>query len=467
MMKTIGMRSLCICMAVLLGIITLTTNADHHGAEATDDVNVKQYWPQWRGPFATGVANDANPPTTWSETENIKWKVPIPGMGHATPIVWEDRIFIQTAIKGEMPETPQQENGEVDNPPEESRRGRRRGRRRSTPQPNYKFDLIAYNRSNGDVIWQKTLREIAPHEGIHNTASFASNSPITDGEHIYAYFGSRGLYCLDMDGNLIWEKDIGLMMKSGTFGEGSCPIIHGNTIVILQDHEGQSFIIALDKKTGDELWRIDRDERTSWTTPIVVEVDGKPQVIVAATNRSRGYDLENGDVIWECGGMTRNVVPTPVADNGFVYLISGFRGAALQAINLAHAKGDISNSNEAIAWEYNEDTPYVPSPVLHGDVIYFLSGNNGVLTAIDINTGSVHYGPMRLPNIKMVYSSIVAAGEKVYIASRDGDVVVIKHGPEFEILAENKLEDSFNASPAIVGSELYLRGSQNLYCITE
>jgi len=371
-MKTIGMRSLCICMAVLLGIITLTTNADHHGAEATDDVNVKQYWPQWRGPFATGAANDANPPKTWSETENIKWKVPIPGMGHATPIVWEDRIFIQTAVQGEMPETPQQENEEVENPPEESRRGRRRGRRRSTPQPNFKFNLITYNRSNGDVIWQKTLRGIAPHEGIHSTASFASNSPITDGEHIYAYFGSRGLYCLDMDGNLIWEKDIGLMMKSGTFGEGSCPIIHGNTIVILQDHEGQSFIIALDKKTGDELWRIDRDERTSWTTPIVVEVDGKPQVIVAATNRSRGYDIENGDVIWECSGMTRNVVPTPVADNGFVYLISGFRGAALQAINLTHAKGDISNSDEAISWEYHEDTPYVPSPLLHGNVIYFL-----------------------------------------------------------------------------------------------
>jgi len=366
------MRSLCICMAVLLGIITLTTNADHHGAEATDDVNVKQYWPQWRGPFATGAANDANPPKTWSETENIKWKVPIPGMGHATPIVWEDRIFIQTAVQGEMPETPQQENEEVENPPEESRRGRRRGRRRSTPQPNFKFNLITYNRSNGDVIWQKTLRGIAPHEGIHSTASFASNSPITDGEHIYAYFGSRGLYCLDMDGNLIWEKDIGLMMKSGTFGEGSCPIIHGNTIVILQDHEGQSFIIALDKKTGDELWRIDRDERTSWTTPIVVEVDGKPQVIVAATNRSRGYDIENGDVIWECSGMTRNVVPTPVADNGFVYLISGFRGAALQAINLTHAKGDISNSDEAISWEYHEDTPYVPSPLLHGNVIYFL-----------------------------------------------------------------------------------------------
>ncbi|RKU29802.1 hypothetical protein C6497_05515 [Candidatus Poribacteria bacterium] len=467
MLKTIAIKTFYICVAVLLGIITLSTNADHHGAETTDDANLKKYWPQWRGPFATGVAIDANPPTTWSETENIKWKVPIPGMGHATPIIWEDRIFVQTAIQGKMPETPPQENPEVENPPEESRRGRRRGRRNNTPQPNYTFELLAYDRSNGDVIWQKTLRETVPHEGMHNTASFASNSPITDGEHIFAYFGSRGLYCLDMDGNLIWEKDIGLMRKSGTFGEGSCPIIYGNTIVILQDHEGQSFIVALDKKSGDELWRIDRDERTTWTTPIVVEEAGKPQVIVAATNRSRGYDIENGDVIWECGGMTRNVVPTPVADNGFVYLISGFRGAALQAINLAHAKGDISYSDEAIAWQYQADTPYVPSPLLHGDVIYFLSGNRGILSAIDTNTGSVNYGPIRLPNMQMVYSSIVAAGDNVYIASRDGNVVVVKHGADFEIIAENKLDDSFNASPAIVGSELYLRGSQNLYCIAE
>ena len=272
---------------------------------------------------------------------------------------------------------------------------------------------------------------------------------------------------MDMDGNLKWEKDIGTMRKRNTFGEGSCPIIHDDIIVIVQDHEGQSFITALNKHTGDELWKTDRDERTTWTSPIVVEHNGHAQVIVPATNRSMSYDLVTGDVLWECSGMTSNVIPSPVSSDEYVYLISGFRGAALQAINLANADGDITGSETAISWEYHRDTPYVPSPLLQGDIIYFLKGNNGILSAINIKTGALLYGPQRLRGISNVYSSIVGAADRVYIASRNGTVLVIKHGPEFEILAENKLGDSFNASPVIVGSELYLRGTQNLYCIAE
>ena len=362
-MKKTTFLTIFVCVLAIFALYTLQTIADQHASKSEQNLNFENNWPHWRGPHATGAAVNANPPTTWSETENIRWKVRIPGMGHATPIVWEDRIFIQTAIKGKMPKT-QTQNTEAENPPEDSRR-RRRGRRRNEVFPSYKFDLIALNRSDGSVLWQKTLRETPPHEGIHETASFASNSPITDGEHIYAYFGSRGLYCLDMAGNLKWEKDIGKMQKRNTFGEGSCPIIHGNTIVILQDHEGPSFITALDKRTGDELWKMDRDERTTWTSPIVVEHGGKAQVIVTATNTSRSYDLETGEVLWECGGMTGNVIPTPVAADGLVYLISGFRGAALQAVNIANAVGDITGSTEAIAWEYNEDTPYVPVSYTH------------------------------------------------------------------------------------------------------
>ena len=463
-MKRIAPVALCICALAMFALYSATT-ADQHATKTEQTSNFEQNWHHWRGPHVTGAAAKADPPTTWSETENIRWKVPIPGTGHATPIIWEDKIFVQTAIKGQMPK-PQTENAEGEAPPEDSRRGRRRGRRGGDPLPTYKFDLLAYNRSNGDILWQKTLREVAPHEGIHSTASFASNSPVTDGEHIYAYFGSRGLYCLDMEGNIKWEKDIGQMRKRNTFGEGSCPIIHGDTIVILQDHEGPSFITALDKHTGDEIWKIDRDERTTWTSPIIVEHGGKAQVIVAATNRSRSYDLENGDLLWECSGMTGNVIPTPIADDGFVYLISGFRGAALQAINLTNAAGDITDSEEAIAWEYNRDTPYVPSPLLHGDILYFLKGNN-VLTAVNTTTGTPHYGPKRVNGINGIYASIVGAADRVYIAARNGAVAVIQHGHEFEVLAVNTLDDSFNASPAIVGSELYLRGSQYLYCIAE
>ena len=434
---------LTICIFALAAVVVL----------ASQPVGFEKNWHHWRGPHATGAAVDANPPTTWSETENIRWKVAIPGMGHAAPIIWEDKIFIQTAIEVKANES------EKDDNPFSGFFGGNKG-------PLYKFDLLAINRSDGSILWQKTLREIQPHEGTHGDATYASNSPVTDGEYIYAYFGSRGLYCVDMMGNVKWEKDIGTMYKRNTFGEGSSPVLHGNTLVIVQDHEGDSFITALDKRTGDVLWKTDRDERTTWFSPIVVEDNGKAQVVTTGTNRVRSYDLETGKLLWDGDGLTANSIPSPVAAEGFVYLMSGFRGSEFKAVYLAKANGDIRNSG-AIAWEYNRDTPYVPSPLLYKDAIYFLKQNKGILSAFDIKTGEARYGPERLQGVSGVYASIVGAGDRVYIAGRNGTVNVVQHGPYFKILAENKLDDSFNASPAIVGSELYLRGGQHLYCIAE
>ena len=434
---------LTICIFALAAVVVL----------ASQPVGFEKNWHHWRGPHATGAAVDANPPTTWSETENIRWKVAIPGMGHAAPIIWEDKIFIQTAI-----EVKANESEKDDNPFSGFFGGNK--------EPLYKFDLLAINRSDGSILWQKTLREIQPHEGTHGDATYASNSPVTDGEYIYAYFGSRGLYCVDMMSNVKWERDIGTMYKRNTFGEGSSPVLHGNTLVIVQDHEGDSFITALDKRTGDVLWKTDRDERTTWFSPIVVEQDGKAQVITTGTNRVRSYDLETGKLLWDGDGLTANSIPSPVAAEGFVYLMSGFRGSEFKAVYLAKANGDITDSG-AIAWEHDRDTPYVPSPLLYKNTIYFLKENRGILTAFDIKTGEAHYGPKRLQGVSGVYASIVGAGDHVYIAGRNGVVNVLQHGPEFSIIAENTLDDSFNASPAIVGSELYLRGGQYLYCIAE
>ena len=444
---------LTICVFVLAAVATLAAQPD----------GFEENWHHWRGPYATGTAaTKANPPTTWSETENIRWKVAIPGSGHAAPIIWEDKVFIQTAIKSEAPEM-EEEKSDDDNP---FSGFFQEGRGRGGSEGWFKFDLIAIDRNTGDILWQKTLKETAPHEGTHGDATFASNSPVTDGEYVYAYFGSRGLYCVDMMGDVKWEKDIGMMYKSNTFGEGSSPALYGNTLVIQQDHEGNSFITALDKRTGDVIWKIDRDERTTWSSPIVVEFDGKPQVITTGTNRIRSYDLATGDLLWYGDGLTRNSIPSPVAANGYVYLMSGFRGNVFRGIQLAAATGNISGS-DAIVWEYNRDTPYVPSPLLHKGIIYFLKSNNGILTAFNIETGSVYYGPQRLQGVSGVYASIVGASDRVYIAGRNGVVNVIQHGPEFKVLAENKLDESFNASPAIVGSELYLRGVNHLYCIAE
>lgn len=464
-MKTLMTNLLLLSSLVIFTIYSLNIFADNHSESEILSNNIEKNWHHWRGPHINGNASESNPPIRWSESENIRWKVQIPGFGHATPIIWEEKIFIQTAIPSEMTNN---ENSDEESQLEGSRSGRRRGRRgnRNRSLQKFKYVLLALNRSDGSEIWKKTLREITPHEGIHSDASYASNSPITDGEHIYAYFGSRGLYCLDMMGNLKWERDIGIMRKRNAFGEGSCPIIHGNTIVILQDHEGQSFIIALDKRSGDELWKEYRDEPTTWTSPIVVDYNGISQVIVPASNRTRSYNLSNGEIVWECGGLTRNVIPSPIYMDGHIYVVSGHGGSSFQSINLDLAEGDITGT-DAVEWQYNYDTPYVPSPIISDDIIYFLKRNDNILTALDRHSGKVLYGPVRIQGISNVYSSIVGAEDRLYIASRNGTVAVIKQGSTFEKLATNILDDSFNASPVIVGSELFLRGTEYLYCIAE
>ena len=466
-------RTRCCTTSIHLGVLCLVAISLSRLELSADTAGE---WPQWRGPDGTGVAPHSNPPVEWSEKENIRWKVAIPGKGHASPIVWGDRIFLLTAIEtDEIGETqPTEEVGEaptVEKPAEERRwrrrgRGRWRGMRGITPKNVHEFAILALNRQDGTVLWQRTLRRELPHEGTHNDGSWASISPVTNGEYVYVSFGSRGLYCLDMEGNLKWEKNLGRMTIRMGFGEGSSPVLLDDRLIVNWDHEGDSFIVALSKKTGEELWRVPRDEQTSWATPLVVEHDGRSQIITNGTRRVRSYDGKNGELIWETGGMTPNAIPSPVAAGGVVYLISGFRGNALLAIPLASASGDITDS-DAIAWSLDRDTPYVPSPLLYGDNLYFLKENSGILTCLDPATGNHRFGPQRLEGIEGVYTSPVGAAGRVYIAGRNGATLVIRQGPEFEVLAENHLDESFTASAAIAGDEIFLRGQTSLYCIGE
>ncbi len=432
--------------------LLLITSAAAIGAESEAD----RYWPQWRGPSADGVARNANPPLSWSESENVAWKVPIPGKGSSSPIIWDDTIFVSTAVPiGEPTKTPE---------PEPTGGGRRRGPRGIQPTQVQQFTILAIRRSDGGVAWKKILSETLPHEGTHPTGTWASPSPVTDGEHVYAFFGSWGLYCLTMDGEVVWQKDFGDMQIRLGFGEGSSPALFGDRIVVTWDHQGQSFIVALDKNTGREIWRKDRDEITSWASPLIVDFEGKPQVVTNATNKVRSYDLGSGELIWETTGMTTNVIPTPIFSDGLVFVTSGFRGNALLAIRLADARGDIAGSS-AIAWSLDKDTPYTPSPVLVDNTLYFLKRNNGVLSSFDARTGQIRYGPVRLEDVPNVYASPVSAANRVYIAGREGTTLVLEHGPEFKVLSVNPLDDGFDASPAIVDDELYLRG-KNLYRIS-
>lgn len=417
---------------------------------------VERYWAQWRGPLGTGVAPHADPPVEWSERKNVRWKAEIHGKGSSSPVVWGDRVFVTTAVPvGERVASPE---------PELAPGGQQRRRRNISPDAEQEFVLLAFDRRTGREVWRKTLRKELPHEGTHPTGTWASNSPVTDGTHVFAYFGSRGLYALDMKGNLVWEKDLGDMTIKLGFGEGSSPALYGDKLILTWDHEGDSFIVALDKRTGEELWRVPRDERTAWATPLVVEHQGKAQVITNATNRVRSYELETGKLLWEASGMTDNTIPSPVASGGMVYVTSGFRGNALLAIRLDGARGDITGSDR-IAWKLDRDTPYVPSPLLYGDTLYILKSNTGILSALNARTGKEFYGPVRLDAIPNVYASPVGAANRVYIVSREGSAVVLAHGPEFKILATNTLDDGFDASPALVDGEIFLRGRKYLYCL--
>lgn len=423
--------------------------------------NEKTSWPQWRGPMDTGVALPGNPPSEFGENTNLKWKTEIPGKGHATPIVWGNQIILLTAVPIEKADIEEPEPDEA----EEGQSGRRQRMSFSETDLVHEFKVISVNKKTGEIDWEKTVTEEVPLEKTHGLGSWASNSPVTDGKFIYAYFGSRGLYCLDFKGNIIWEKDWGQMEKHMSFGEGSSPALYKNRIVVLWDHNGESFIVALDTKTGDEIWKIDRDEGTSWSSPLILEVNDKPQVITNATNKVRSYDLETGEIIWESTGMTRNVIPNPIYGDGILYLMSGYRGEALQAIDLANAKGDITGT-DVILWEYNQDTPYTPCPVLMDGYLYFLRVNNGALTCLDARTGEVQYSKEKVEGISSIFSSPTGAGGMLYIAGTE-NVTVVKAGPEFEIISQNPLDDTFHASPVIIGDELFLRGFKSLYCFSK
>jgi outer membrane protein assembly factor BamB len=401
-------------------------------------VDYESNWPNWRGPLANGVAPKGNPPVSWSESINIKWRTAIRGKGFSTPIVWDKYVFVTTAIQ-------------------------KGGVAGSATIP-YIFNVVALNRNDGKILWEKTVADEEVQDRIHQTASHVSNSPVTDGKFLYAYFGSRGLYCLDFKGNILWKKDFGQMQKRNNFGEGSSPALYGNKIVVQWDHEGQSEIFCVDKNTGKDLWKKERDEPSSWSTPLIVKYNGKVQVITTASNKVRSYDLENGDLIWECSGLTGNVIPDAVFGDGILYVMSGYSGNALLAIRMADARGDISGTN-AIVWSANVNTPYVPSPLLINKRLYFLRQNSGALSCLDAATGKAYYAIKMLTNLGVVYNSPVYADGRIYQLGGTGLTYTLKDGPELEIISANKLDDSFAASPAIAGDEIFLRGLKYVYCI--
>ena len=431
--------------------------------------NAASQWPSWRGPQANGVATDAHPPIQWSETNHVQWKVALPGRGSSTPILWDDQVFILTAIPT-GPEAAAETADASGQPPDRSERPRRGGAGGGggmvdRPTRAQQFTVLSFDRKTGKLRWTQSPRTQLPHEGHHKDHGFASASPVTDGKHLIVSFGSFGLYGYDLKGKLLWEKDLGDMRTRNSFGEGSSPALDGNTVVVLWDHEGDDFIVALDKRDGRELWRQTRDEPTGWCTPLIVSHGGRKQVIVNGTNKIRSYDLKDGKLLWECAGQTVNAIPSAVASQDRVFVMSGYRGNALQALRLDRS-GDLTGT-DGIVWSHAKSTPYVPSPLLVSDTLYFVSNNSALLSAFDAVTGKAHFEAERLDGLNGVYASPVAADGRIYVVGRDGNTAVLRQGPRLEVLAKNHLEDGFDASPAIVGRQIFLRGRQSLYCISE
>jgi len=414
------------------------------------------HWPQWRGPFFNGMAR-GDAPTVWSDTKNIKWKAEIPGRGFSTPVIWGDKIFLTTAIP----------TGKAVEPPASAPAEGRRGGGGAGPLVEHRFELLCLDRKTGKVLWQKTAKTATPHEGYHRAyGSFASNSPITDGRYVYASFGSRGLYAYDFNGKLIWEKDFGVQMKMRlAFGEGAAPLLLRDQLFVVFDHEAGSFIVAVDKRNGKELWRTTRDEPSSWSTPLAIEHNGRTEIVVSATNRVRSYDARTGKVVWESAGLGSNVIPVPVTHNGMVFVMSGHRDPKLMAIKLGK-EGDLTGS-DAIAWSHTRGLAYTTSPVLYDNKLYVVT-DNGMVSAFNATTGEPYYAQTRLPKASNLKASPVGANGKLYLATEDGDVVVLKMGEKFEVLSVNTLEDQvFIATPVIADGELFLRGQNTLFCISE
>lgn len=417
---------------------------------APDDAEAN--WHQWRGPYGNGrAADNAKPPLKWSAESGVKWIASLPGNGSATPVVWQDQLFALSA---------EETNRKADAPPSAAADAKT-----SPPGTFHRFHVTCVDRSTGRIIWDDVASEEVPHEGHHPTHTYAGGSPLTDGERLYASFGSRGIFCYTLDGKRLWSKDLGDMRTRFGWGEAVTPALAGELLIVNWDQEEDSFVCALDVHTGDEVWRVARpDEKTSWNTPFITRFQDRTLAIINGSGKARAYDAANGSVMWECGGQTTNAIPSPVRFEDFVVCMSGYRGAAAVAIPL-NATGDVTGA-PSLLWSHGNGTPYVPSPALSGHRLYFTGGNSDVLTCLDVRTGQPLIDRQRLSGAGDLYASPLAAGGHVYFVGRQGTTVVLRDDESSEVVASNTIADQFDASPVAVGDQLFLRSWTKLYCIS-
>jgi len=417
-----------------------------------------QNWPGWRCD-GQGISPEKNLPLKWSEDEGVKWKTSIPGTGHSSPIVWGNRIFVTTAV--------------AEDPNVETFRGGvyMGGNRPKPDESAYAYLVICLDTDQGKVLWSKAVVRQNPKTRRHTKNTYASETPVTDGKYVFASFGSAGLYCVDFDGNIVWQRDLGLMRRQRGWGTGASPVLFRNTVIFNCDSDDDSYIATFDKATGDQVWRTERNEGSSWGTPFLLEAGDHTTIVTNASRRMRGYDAATGKLLWECAGGSMITVPSPVATQELVFLSSGHSllpNRPIVAVR-TEASGDITpprgqSQSDGVAWLHRSGGAYVTSPIAIGEYLY-VPQDRGSLTCYEAKTGKVVYENQKLGARNTITASPVAGDGRIYIQTEDGECYVVKPGPEFEILAVNKLDEVFCASPAVSTGKIFLRGRKHLYCI--
>jgi outer membrane protein assembly factor BamB len=414
-------------------------------------------WSQWRGPDSSGVSGESNLPAEWNTDRNIRWKAAIPGRGHSSPVIWENRIFLTTGVEGEVV------------PGAKAVKHLLEGQEFKHPDAlgadrKHTLKVLCLDRDSGRILWEKTAYEGTVYDDRHRKGSFASPTATTDGEHVYAWFGSEGLYCYDFAGELVWKVSLGPIATLG-MGTASSPVLHENLIILQCDEDNgeKSFVVALDKTTGKQVWKNERKVQASWSSPLIVRGPQRSELVCSGNEWIVSYDPKAGKELWRAKGVESNAIPSPVAGLGMVFVSAGFPVKRTYAIKLG-GSGDLSGAS-GIAWQYDRGTAYVPSGILYEDLLYLMT-DRGILTCLNARTGAVQYDNGRVPFPATFTASPIAYEGKVLLTSEDGDTFVIKAGPKFEVLRTNSIGEPVFASPAVSQGRLFIRGERNLYCIS-
>ena len=413
-------------------------------------------WPGWRGPEGSGISAEKNLPEEWSATKNVKWKTPVVGKGHSSPIVWGKRVFLTTAVEGPVvagAKAVKHMDGDKEFRHPDSMGADRR----------HTFKVIALDRDTGKILWERTAWEGTPFDDRHRKSSYAASTPVTDGKLVYAFFGAEGLYAYDYAGKLAWKSDLGKLGTVG-MGTGTSPVVYGNLVIVQCDHESgeESFIVALDKKTGRQVWKTPRKVQVSWATPILVRTSKRAELITSGNEAVIAYDPATGKELWRTKGVESNAIPSPVASREMVVISAGFPAKIAYALRLG-GSGDLSAPSNVV-WTYAKGTAYVPSPILYGEHLYLMT-DRGILTCLDARTGEVKYEGGRIPIPATFTASPVAFDGKLLLTSEDGDTFVLRAGPKHEVIRTNSIGEPVYASPAIAGGSIFIRGERNLYRI--